>query len=48
MGNRGGGNTLKDKREVRSFFVFFFLSHIAEKTGKVIHLSLGHSSLSRN
>lgn len=47
MGNRDGGNTLIDKQEVRNFF-FFFLSHLAEKAGKVIQLSLGHSSLSRN
>lgn len=33
MGNRGGGNTLKDKREVRSFFVFFFKPH-SRKNGK--------------
>ena len=44
MGNRDGGNTLKDKEEVRCFFK----NHVAEKAGKVIHLSIGHSSLSRN
>lgn len=41
MGSRDGGNTQEDKWEIRNFLK----SHIAEKAGKMIHLSLGYNSL---